>query len=181
MDLASEDLKKIQDAIGKIGLDKEELKTGNFSVEMDYEHYQDKSGKHLRRFIGYVIQHSFTLTLPMDTTRLAEVLSVISKAEVHPEMRIRFTLANPSKVVDELIQRACEDATAKAHLLTKASGVTLGQLVRIEYDWSEISFYSETDYASEGFLEHRKIMAMEITPEFINKTDTVRFVWEISG
>lgn len=45
-----------------------------------------------------------------------------------------------------LLDSACANAKAKAEILTKASGVTLGELVSIDYNWGELHLYSPTHY-----------------------------------
>ena len=44
------------------------------------------------------------------------------------------------------LDSACANAKAKAEILTKASGVTLGELVSIDYNWGELHLYSPTHY-----------------------------------
>ena len=66
--------------------------------------------------------------------------------------------------------------------MCEASGVELGQLLTIDYNWGELSIVSHTDYMLE-----EKCMAMpvggladmNIEPDDIDVSDTATFVWEI--
>lgn len=74
------------------------------------------------------------------------------------------------------------NAKAKAEILTKASGVTLGELVSIDYNWGELHLYSPTRYEIDPPCMARASAtptAMDIEPDDIDVTDSVTFVWEI--
>ena len=61
---------------------------------------------------------------------------------VRPELRIEYTVAEPEKCKNELLANAVTDAKAKADVLSKASGVSLGEIITIDYSWAEIDFVS---------------------------------------
>ena len=99
-----------------------------------------------------------------------------------PEISIRFTVKDPSAVNEELLRSAAENAKKKAELLCSASGVKLGDLVNIDYNWGELSIYSRTNYEMD--MDCMKACAvdsysLDIEPDDIDATDTVTFVWEI--
>lgn len=75
-----------------------------------------------------------------------------------------------------------EEYPAKAEILTKASGVTLGELVSIDYNWGELHLYSPTRYEMEAdclMKVSAAPTAMDIEPDDIDVSDSVTFVWEI--
>lgn len=90
---------------------------------------------------------------------------------------------NPARVSEELLINATENARAKAEILCKASGSTLGQLLNIDYNWGELNVYSRTSYEVEDCIQPlmamSKCAAPEIEPVDIDVTDTVAFTWEI--
>ena len=96
---------------------------------------------------------------------------------------IAFTVRNPSAVSEKLLISATENARAKAEILCKASGGTLGQLLNIDYNWGELNVYSRTSYEVEDCIQPlmamSKCAAPEIEPVDIDVTDTVAFTWEI--
>ena len=90
---------------------------------------------------------------------------------------------NPSAVSEKLLISATENARAKAEILCKASGSTLGQLLNIDYNWGELNVYSRTSYEVEDCIQPlmamSKCSAPEIEPDDIEVSDTVAFTWEI--
>lgn len=75
-----------------------------------------------------------------------------------------------------------EEYPEKAEILTKASGVTLGELVSIDYNWGELHLYSPTRYEMEDDCLMKisaAPTAMDIEPDDIDVSDSVTFVWEI--
>lgn len=95
---------------------------------------------------------------------------------------MRFTVKDKDAVSTALLESACVNAKAKAEILARASGVTLGSLVSIDYSWGELHLYSPTRYEME-----ERCMPMpcatthdfEIEPDDIDVSDSVTFVWEI--
>ena len=59
---------------------------------------------------------------------------------------MQFTVKDEEAVDAALLDSACANAKAKAEILTKASGVTLGELVSIDYNWGELHLHSPTRY-----------------------------------
>ena len=123
------------------------------------------------------------LAFDFDSKQLAKVISAIADCGAQPELSIAFTVKNPSVVSDELLISATENARAKAEILCKASGSTLGQLLNIDYNWGELNVYSRTSYEVEDCIQPlmamSKCAAPEIEPDDIDVTDTVAFTWEI--
>ncbi len=72
--------------------------------------------------------------------------------------------------------------TSKAEILAKASGVSLGDLISIEYNWGELHLYSQTSYAlRENQITIDSLSSPDIVPDDIAVSDTVSFVWEINN
>ena len=66
--------------------------------------------------------------------------------------------------------------------MAKSAGVNLGAILRIDYNWSEHHFYSDTDMGvAEGMLYCAEAapMTMDIEPEDIDVSDTATVVWAI--
>ena len=79
-------------------------------------------------------------------------------------------------------QNGAEGFNAKTEILTKASGVTLGELVSIDYNWSELHLFSQTQYDMEDACMRMASAAptsIEIEPDDIDVSDSITFVWEI--
>ena len=71
-------------------------------------------------------------------------------------------MKNPARVSEELLINATENARAKAEILCKASGSTLGQLLNIDYNWGELNVFPEqatmlkTAFSSHGDEQVRR-------------------------
>ena len=83
-------------------------------------------------------------------------------------------------VKNELLAKAVQDSKIKAEILSKASGVTLGDIINIDYSWGEIEIYSEPiqNYclAESTISESYNI---DIEADDIDVQDNVTIVWEI--
>ncbi len=182
MQAAAERIEKLQAATICSGYSKEDLKTTSFNVETRYESVRNRQGNYTREFAGYACEYRLKLSFDFDSKQLARVISNIAKSEAKPEINIAFTIKNPAKVHEELLISAAENARAKAEILCRASGCTLGCLTNIDYNWGEINLLSRTSYVVDGEMQPLaadKCMAPEIEPEEIDVSDTVAFTWEI--
>ena len=169
-------LEALRDALAAVGYDRKDLKTTNFNVSTEYDFQNDQYGNGRRVFRGYACTHELKLTLDFDAAHLGETLSAITGCEAAPELNVRFTVKDPDAVSDELLRQASDNALRRAKVLAAASGVSLGQLVRVYYSWGDRDFVSPTAFAAGGML--RKT-SMDFTPEDIDLNDQATFVWEI--
>lgn len=116
---------------------------------------------------------------------LGKVLYKLGHSPVRPELRIEYTVAEPEKCKNELLENAVLDAKAKAEVLSKASEVSLGEIVTIDYSWAEIDFVSRP--MNKLMLEECSIRScapdetyeIDINPDDIKVTDNVTVVWGI--
>jgi uncharacterized protein YggE len=179
MKLAAESINILQNAIEKAGFNKDNLKTTDFNIRTHYESYRDKDNNYKSRFDGYICEHGLKLEFDFDTEVLSNLLTAIGKAMVEPNLNIQFSVKDKDAVNEELLIRATENAKSKAEILTKASNVTLGDLISIDYNWGDLYLYSNTNYNMEDRCMAFKTSAPDITPDDIDVSDTVTFVWEI--
>lgn len=182
MDEAAKHLEQLRHAITEIGFVKDDLKTTGFDVGTEYESERDKSGNYKRRFVGYRVTHQLKLEFDFDSQQLSKVLGAIASCIAEPELNVQFTVKDREEVNAALLESACANAKAKAEILTKASGVTLGELVSIDYNWGELHLYSPTHYEMEETCMMKAgaaPTAMDIEPDDIDVSDSVTFVWEI--
>ena len=178
MSEAAEKIERLQGAAVCV-----DLKTTGFDVQTRYENVKDRQGNYKREFAGYACTYRLKLAFDFDSKQLAKVISAIADCGAKPELSIVFTVRNPSAVSDELLISATENARAKAEILCKASGSTLGQLLNIDYNWGELNVYSRTSYEVEDCIQPlmamSKCSAPEIEPDDIDVSDNVAFTWEI--
>ena len=180
MRLATESIDALQEAIQGVGFEKFDLKTTSFNVSTHYESYRDEDNNYKSRFDGYLCEQGLKLEFDFNTDLLANVLNAITRASTNPQLNIQFSVKDKAAVSEELLIRATENAKKKAEILAKASGVILGDLVSIDYNWGELHLYSQTRYAMEDkLMKMSESYAPDIEPNDIDVSDTVTFVWEI--
>ena len=181
MDRRTEALKG---ALEAAGFGRDELKTASFNVNTEYRGVHDpETGEYRQEFAGYRVFHGTTLGFSLDMARLADLLEGVAGSGAEPELSIRFTVSDPEVVRREALRKAAADARDKAELLAAASGVKLGELLTIQYEWGDIRLESRTlmDTAN-GMVKPRMMkaaFAAEMAPEDIAFTDSAGFVWEI--
>ena len=182
MELASEQISRLYRVVEKAGLERDNLKTTHFDVATDYDRVRDKYGNYHEVFNGYECSHDLKLTFDFNTTTLSNALNAITNSRINPKIKIKFTIKNPSAVNELILQDATENARRKAEILCRASGVVLGKLLLIDYNWGEISFVSSTRYDYDDCMMAAPGCAfsdVEIVPDDIKASDTASFVWEI--
>jgi uncharacterized protein YggE len=108
----------------------------------------------------------------------------VTKEEYRELTREHFKIEDtlplsPLPRLEELLIRATENARRKAEVLARASNVTLGDLISIDYNWGDLYLYSNTSYMMENNCLAFKTSAPDIEPDDIEVSDTVTFVWEI--
>lgn len=178
---ANERIGLLQKAIVNAGFAKEDLKTLAFNVRTVYKNEQDEHGMWKSKFDGYECRYRLKLSMDMNSKKLADTLTEISNSGADAEFNIEFTVKNPEEIADALLKSATENARRKAKVLCEASGEKLGELVSIDYDWSDIHFASVSTYAAAGMVRgvNEDAGVPEFEPEDIRSQDSVTFVWEI--
>ena len=108
-------------------------------------------------------------------------MGAIADSRVNPKINIDFTVKNPAAVNELILQDAAANAKRKAEILCAASGVKLGELVCIDYNWGEITYISQAKYAMEDCIMSAAASPcdIDIDPDDIDAGDTATFVWEI--
>lgn len=182
MDAAAKQLAQLNDSLVSIGFEKEEVKTRDFKVHTDYDSCKDKKGNYQRIFSGFVCRHQLKLSFDFDMTKLSQTLSVVANCLAHPELSIAFTVKDPAAVNDALLREVAINAKKKAEVLCEASGVELGRLLTIDYNWERLNIFSKTRHEIEKESLTRtptflKPVIME--PEGIDVSESAVFVWEI--
>ncbi len=178
---AARKIESLQEAVCEAGFEKSDLKTINFDVTTDYHHEEDRDGNGRRVFDGYVCSYTLRLSFDFDNQRLADTLTAIAGCDVDPDLDIGFTVKDPSVIRETLLRNAAENARKKAEILCAAANVKLGDLIHINYNWSEFKIQSRTSYksVSRPVMLASKAGMPDITPDDIDANDTVAFIWEI--
>lgn len=181
MAVASEKINTLTKALLKLKFKKDEIKTVSFDVNTQYDHVRGEDGEYRSVFSGYRVSHGLRISFGFDSTYLSRVISAISKCNVEPRLSVLFTVKDTEVVKDAMLAAATENAKRKAEVICKASGITLGEIVSVNYNWGEINVYSPTTYgmADTCMNSVRECKSVAFEPENIETSDSVTFVWEI--
>lgn len=180
MESAAASVVALREALAAIGYDKDDLKTTDFNVNADYESYSDDKGNWKQKFIGYKCRHNLELEFDLNMKRLDETLSAVSSCCAEPEINISFTIKDKNAVSEKLLQNAVRNATEKAEVLAAAAGLSLGKILKIDYNWGELSLIAETRMARPLYCASKNTKAVDIAPRNIEVNDSVTVVWEIN-
>lgn len=182
LELAAKKIEYLNTSLEEIGFEKKSVKTTNFNVRTDYDRVKDNDGNYKSVFSGYVCNHRLKVEFDFDTKRLAQTLYAISKCLALPELSISFTVKDPTAVNSELLRSATINAKEKAKILCDASGVELGELLSIDYNWGELNIVSHTDYMLEEkclAMPSSSLADIDIEPDDIDVRDAATFIWEL--
>ena len=174
---ASTRLEALERAVQSAGFTEKDLKTSQFQVSTEYEGVHDAQGNYKSVFAGYRCTQGLRLRFDFDPARLGQVLSAIAASGAEPELQISFTVKEPEAVREALLQDAAENARKTAQILCAASGVRLGSLLRVDYNWLDVTFQSETVLSRPMMA---KATALDnFVPEDISRTDSASFTWAL--
>lgn len=117
---------KVLLALKGAGLPEKDIQTQRLSLQPQYA--ANRTGPNA--VTGYRASNRVSLKL-RDMTQVAPTIDLLVGAGANDIGGINFTLAQPSKLLDEARGQAIADARRKAELYAKAAGVTLGMPVSI--------------------------------------------------
>jgi uncharacterized protein YggE len=117
---------KVLLALKSAGIPEKDVQTQRLSLQPQYTANPKGPGT----VSGYRASNRVSLKL-RDLTLLAPTIDLIVNAGANEIGGITFTVAQPSKLLDDARTQAMEDARRKAEIYAKAAGVTLGPAVSI--------------------------------------------------
>ncbi|MCD8058827.1 MAG: SIMPL domain-containing protein [Bacteroides fragilis] len=166
-----------------VGFQRHELKTVSFSAGAEYESYRDENDDLQKELVGYKYVHTIQVEFDLDNKILNKILYALSQSTIEPEFRIFYTLKDKEAAKNELLAKAVADSGKKAAVLSETAGVSLGQVVTIDYSWGEVNVRHgvTSDMKVPDFLRKSPTPSFELDmePKDIHLSDTVTVVWEI--
>ena len=184
MEASAEMTEVLKAAAERAGFDPRDLKTTGFSINMNYEGVYDEKGNWKNKFAGYRYDHNLALRFDADNVKLGKMLWELSDCGADAEISINHTVKDPEPVRNELLAKAVKDSRTKAEVLAAASGVSLGDIISVDYSWGEMQIYNRT-VDNLTFRSNSKISMteesfdMDIEADDIHIRDTVTVIWEI--
>lgn len=175
---AARRVESLKEALKRVGVDTEDLRTTNFHVDTDWEWLKDEKGnckEHV--FRGYEVHQDLKIGFDFDRKRLIGILAAIAQSNVDPEFRVQFTVKDTSAVRDELFAKASANARKIADGLCRGVGKKLGDVLNINYSWQEIEIYNEAGRYCNCIGTTGS--APDINPDDLDASDSVVFTWEL--
>lgn len=181
IEAAAESLEEIRQALKPLGFEKKDIKTSKFSIDSKYDSKRNKDGEYVRYFVGYEYFNELSIEFDNDNKKLGKVLNVLSKCSSKPEFSIKYKMKDYSEMKELLLERSVGDAKNKALIISKAAGVTLEEIINIDYSWSDINIYHKDNVIYDDMEDCCKstIEAIDLQAEDLSTSDTVTVVWEI--
>ena len=170
---------KLKNDFESLGFERSDVKTVYYNTRPVYESVEVGviEKRYKRVLIGHEVSHNLKIEFDLDNDRINDVLDCLKKYEKDVEFNIRFSVSDTDGMKRDVIVDATRNAKFNAEVLAEASQVRLGELVKIEYNWVDFSFISHSDI--DMCMEYSIDSNVEFSPEDIEITDNVSFVWEI--
>lgn len=173
-------LKALQKELKQLGLPDKQLKTSGFSIE---ENYQYNNGKREKQ--GYRGLANLQVKDRYDARFLKEIIKILRENEATYSLSFILSEEQKEKLTKQLIDAAVKDASQKARMLAKASGVVLGNIAEIKYGSSQIYggknylIQEEAEYADDATPMYNVIQQLDLAPNEISIQKTVLIRWAI--
>ena len=163
--------KGLRETLEKLEIPKESLKTSNFSINKATEWRKDK---HV--FIGFRLEQSLAIELPLDSIITSKVMSALGAAWPELEVNIAFIKKDVHDVKLQILESAVKDAREKAEVIAATLGHKLGGIVSVDYSRRsiDINYHEEPMGVYDGCCEKSSV---DYTPDDIEAGDTVETVW----
>lgn len=179
MGKAADDVSRLKKGLVPACFAEEDLKTVQFNVTTQYRSQTDENGRYIEVFEGYQVTHALKAELDFDKEQLAKSLIAITGTGTNPRIDIRFCVKDQAEASDALLLSASQNALRKAQILTQACNAGLGRLLQIDYNWSDVRFFSETSYRMHDQMLNKEANVPDIEPDDILLSDAAAFVWEL--
>lgn len=133
---------------------------------------------------GYVASQSVRVEFKYSKETVSKILTTFSKSKTAFDLRFDFKLSEDlkTKVYDDLIKLAVNDAKAKARVLSESAGVKLKRITDINYGGAYTAGFRENNemmsYKARMTSDQAEPMA-GFTPNEVQLTDSVVIKWEI--
>ena len=123
---------QVLDALKQGGVAARDLQTAGFRIDPRYS-YPQRGGAEQPppKLVGYTVRNTVTARV-RELSALGRLLDTAVTLGVNQGGEIRFTNAEPEKLLREARSRAMKEASDKAATLAAAAGVALGRIESIE-------------------------------------------------
>ena len=126
----SRSIRRLREAAVLAGFARTDFKTTDFGVTRESQYVGEPRRT---RFMGYRIRHSVELQFPLDQDRLNRLVEACQATEAEARIEVRFILTEPDAARNRSLATAVADAGRRAEALTRAAGMTLGEVIQINH------------------------------------------------
>ena len=172
MEQLAEQTESLREELSSVGLERENLKTYQFSIDTDFDWVKNK---HV--FKGYKASHRLRVEFPFEKDYLNKVLRVLSQTQSQASFRISFEIKDPEPLRQQALAEAVKNAGEKARVLAEAGGVALGEIIQMDYSWSEIHFRSSLEICADA--APMAAPDYDVSPEDVDVSDSVTVIYSI--
>jgi hypothetical protein len=159
-------------AIKKAGIASDDIQTAGVNLYPEYDYNRGK----VPRIIGYQASIQVRVTMK-DITKVGDVINAASDAGATDMNGPSFTLSEDSDARASAIEKAIADAKARAEVMAKAAGKTVGDVVSISESGISVPIiYKDAVRAS---ADMAGAAAPEIQPGTLDITASVTVVFEL--
>jgi uncharacterized protein YggE len=162
-----EAMAKVLAALKGFGISEDDVTTTNYGI---YPRYDDKGEK----ITGFTVTNNVSVKV-RDLNKLGDVLTAASEAGANTAGGISFDVEDRTKAYNEALALAMEKAKARAEIMAKACGVTLGRAMVV----NESSSYSGPTYAAADMAMASKAASVPVSGGTLDVTASVSVVYEI--
>jgi len=165
---------QLRQDVAAVDVDPKGLKTTNFNISPKH-YWSDEEEEQI--FLGFEAEHDLNLELPLDQDLLNRALIRLAESASQATFSIYFAVKDQDALRQRVLADAVAQARENAETLARAAGVQLGEILRIEYGWTEVRF-SERMMTYEASEMPTSPMP-DIQPDEIEAGDNVTVIWAI--
>jgi len=169
-------LDNLQSALQKKGIDKESIRTSNYSI-MENMVYEE--GKRIQR--GYKGNVNVMISADYSHAFVQNVLESVSNLKLNYSINFSMSEKQKEELTKIVLVNAVKDAKLKALILSKAAEVQLGTIVKISYG---MDTYRPEPFVSERVLTSQVSEAgpneLNLSPPLTSLFKSVVIEWKIN-
>ena len=170
MNVLNTKVNKLVATLKKAGVPEDEIKTGNFSINLWREYNKSKGRSEV---LGFVASHSVVVRTAPDKKTLNGIFQAYMESGSDASFNMAFTIKDPEKYGDELLALAIKDAKRKGQVIAEAAEIKLGSVVDVVIQ-NNGGYRPMARYAMAEDAMSAKSVAMEhVNPEDMNLTQKV--------
>lgn len=172
MDADSTACRSLTQKLTDAGFPEKDLRTTSFNVGTEYNYRNEE-----QHFVGYCCSHSYELTFDFSSKALGLALYAASQSGTNPIINVNFSVKDRDTVRKNLLSKLAASARERAELLATASGVSIGQLISVDYSFSDEP--SARGIMTFNCMSAKREAMADFAPGNITITENANFTWEL--